>query len=248
MSATSPFNKKYIGLSQSLMILMALASSFFPKYFFDFYILYFLAIMAFSSVMMYRNNPMLRDRKYMTEAARSRTLYEEKNVESLIQSDKEYLEQTMKQATKMFKNLFIYILFIIIAYIVYTQGIDKIIAQPNIVSSPYEKFGIFLGVYELFFIASFSISRSTGMYSMAGSMSMAPKSYKITDKGVVATDKSSTIFHAIHLKEAEITINREKKYVEISPKGQRSVPYKLRLYTNDVDRVSELLKRLKTVV
>lgn len=239
----SPYNPKYIALSQGLLIAFSLVNSFEPKYFFEFYILYFIVIIGITSVMFYRNNPMLRDRKYMSEAVKARTLYEEKSVENLINSDKEFLEETMRQAGKMMKNLFIYFIFIIAIYILYSEVLSKVI---NGQGTPLYRFVIFLVFYEVFYGISFLLYRTTGMTSAVGSsMAMAPRSYKITDSGVVATDRSGTTLHIIHLQDAEINVNREKKFVEIKPDAKKGIPYKLRLYTNDVDKVSELLNRLK---
>jgi uncharacterized membrane protein len=242
----SPYNAKYIALTQAMIIGFSLVNSFYPKYFIEFYVLYFVVFLAISGVMMYRSNPMLRDRKYISEAIKSRTIYEEKNVDQLIQSDQDYMKQMMAQASKSMKMLGLYVLFLIVVYLVYSQGINRIQSEPAIRDNALLRFAVFIAVYEIMYLSSFLLYRRGGLASLAGSMVMAPRSYRITEKGIVSTDQSRTVLHLTHLKESEVQVNRDKKYIEIVPRGNgRSMPFRLRLYSNDVDKVSELVNRIK---
>jgi uncharacterized membrane protein len=75
---------------------------------------------------------------------------------------------------------------------------------------------------------------------------MAPFSYKITEKGIVGSGGMSTFLHAKHLLDANISVNREKHYVEIDS-VQAKLPYKLRLYSSDVDKVVDYIERIKRI-
>jgi len=48
----SPYNAKYIALTQAMIIGFSLVNSFYPKYFIEFYVLYFVVFLAISGVMM----------------------------------------------------------------------------------------------------------------------------------------------------------------------------------------------------
>ncbi|PVU75489.1 DUF2208 domain-containing protein [Sulfolobus sp. SCGC AB-777_G06] len=234
----NPYNWKMILISQGLMILMSFVLSLYPQYFLPVYILYIVVIMGISSVMMAKSNPMLAERKYMGEIYKSNTLFEEKNAGSLIQKDMEYVQKMQQLAVANFKSFGIMILYIIIIFLFYDYILLKIVDSVT----QYEKLAIYLIYFEALYLFNMFVYRRLIKIQMMDAM--APSSYKVTEKGILSTDKSGVFLHSRHLVNAEIIENREKKYVEIDSKTSK-LPYKIRLYTNDIDRLLEVLNRVK---
>mgnify|MGYP001772532711 CR=1 FL=1 len=234
----NPYNWKMIALSQALMIVMSFVLSLYPQYFVPVYILYIIIIIGISGVMMARSNPMLSERKYISEIYNSATLFEEKDAQKLMQKDTEYLQKMQQLAMTNLKSFGIMILYIIFIFLFYDLVLLKIVDSV----SQYEKLAIYLVYFEALYLFNFFIYRRLIKFQMMDAM--APSSYKITEKGILSTDKSGIFLHARHLVNAEIIENREKKYVEIDSKTSK-LPFKIRLYTDDIDRLVEVLNRVK---
>ncbi|AAK40732.1 DUF2208 domain-containing protein [Saccharolobus solfataricus] len=242
MSSTgyNPFNWKFVLLSQVMMILFSLVLSFFPKYFIEFYILYILVYLGITSVIMMRSNPLLRERRSLGEIANARTLYEEKKASELVNQDEEYLKETTEVMKKNFSSMGIMFLYMIILILVYNYVIIRFVT--NIDNTLY-KFGFFVLYFELLYGVSFLMNRRVLKFQT--NIPMAPTSYKITEKGIIATDRSGVFLPSKYLIDAQISQNRDKKYIEI--RSSSKFPFQVRLYSQDIDKVSELIERVKKI-
>ncbi|MFP3260016.1 MAG: DUF2208 domain-containing protein [Sulfolobus sp.] len=236
----NPYNWKMIIVSQVLMILLSFVLSIYPQYFLPVYILYILVMFGVMSVMMMKNNPMLAERKYMGEILNSPTFFEEKNASDLIQKDKEYMQKMQEVAVSNLKAFGVMILYIIFIFLFYDLVLLKIV---NSVTE-YEKLAIYIIYFEALYLFNMFVYRRIIKVQMMESM--APSSYKVNERGIISTDKSGVFLHSRHLIEAEIVENREKKYVEINSKTSK-LPFKIRLYAHDLDRLMDALNRVKRI-
>lgn len=240
-SAYNPFNWKFILLSQVMMILFSLVLSFFPKYFIEFYILYIIVYLGITSVIVMRSNPLLRERRSLGEITAARTLYEEKKATDLINKDEDYLKETTEVMKKNMSSLGIMFLYLIILIILYNYVIIKFVTS---ISDTLYRFGFYVLYFELLYGVSFLINRRVLRFQT--NIPMAPTSYKITEKGVIATDRSGLFLPAKYLLNAQISPNRDKKYVEIKSSDSK-FPFHVRLYSPDIDKITELIERVKKI-
>lgn len=234
----NPYNWKMIVISQSLMILMSFVLSLYPQYFLPVYILYIVVIMGITSVMTMRNNPMLSERKYLSEISNSRTLFEEKKSSELIQKDQEYLRKMQDFAASSFKSFMYMIIYIILIFILYDEVLLRIVSNVT----GYERLAIYIVYFEAIYLFNMFVYRR--IVKFQAMEVMAPQSFKITEKGILSTDRSGIFLHSRHLVNAEIIDNRDKRYVEIHSSTSK-LPYKIRLYTTEIDRLLEILDRVK---
>jgi|ECHhosMinimDraft_1075155.scaffolds.fasta_scaffold01968_3 uncharacterized membrane protein len=246
-SYPNPYSPKYLAVSQTLLLVLAIANSFLPKYFFLFYILYLVGTFAFIGVFTYRTNPMIKDRGLMKEVMTSRSLHEEKNVQDLIMNDKEYVKELTSQSSKMLKYMLFLLVYTIAVILVYDDVLIKVINSPAFKANDIYRFVVYVIYFEALFGISFIMSRR--VFRMGNVNKVAPNSYKITEKGVVGNGFPAVTIHGSHLANAEIRVDPQNKYVEIIPSeaSKKSVPYTVRLYSNDVNRVKELLERVKKI-
>lgn len=236
--AYNPYNWKMILLTQSWLILFSFILTYFPQYYLEVFIAYFVIIMAISFSTMYRTNPILRDRKLLYEIVNSRTLYEEKDVTKLILADREYQKQYTEAAKKNLVVLLVYIVYIIALFILYPHIVSFAKTQQQ-----YLKLAIYLIYFEALYLFGFVMYRQ--VFSKATMLSiMAPPNYKINEKGIVSGKGASIFLHARYLIDSEIVVNKENHYVEIDS-TKKNLPYKIRLYTNDVNKVLDYLERVK---
>ncbi len=240
MSSTTPnpYNWKFAAISQGYLIVISIILGFYPKYFLEAFISYFIIIMAITFSMTYKSNPMLRDRKLMLEVANSGTLYEEKNANELITKDQDYQREYMQFAKKNMMMLFSYLIYIVVLFFIYNYVSKLATAQTD----PYYRLGVYLAYFEVIYLFGFFVYRRLFRPSMMSTM--APLSYKVTEKGIIGSGGMSVFLHAKHLLNSNMVLNREKKYVEIDSTSAK-YPYKIRLYAKDVDKLVEMLERVK---
>ncbi|ARM75818.1 DUF2208 domain-containing protein [Acidianus manzaensis] len=235
----NPYNWKMITLTQVWLIVISVVLTYFPKYYIEAFIAYFVIIMAISFSMMYKTNPMFRDRKLLYEIMNSRTLYEEKDVTKLMMADKEYQKQYTDMIKKNFSMMGIYLVYIIVLIILYGHIISYADSNPDL----YMRLAIYLVYFEaLYGVGIFmyrKVLRPTSMLT-----TMAPPNYKINEKGIVSGKGTSIFLHAKYLLDSEITVNKENHYVEIDS-TKKNLPYKIRLYSNDIDKVLDYIERIK---
>ncbi len=236
----NPYSWKYVLLSQVYLIVISVVLTYYPQYFIEAIITYFIVMMGVMFYSMSKSNPMFRDRKLLYEINNSRLLYEEKNASELINKDKEYTEEYTKYAKKSFSMLGIYLVYMIVLYFLYTY-ISKIALSQ---ASSFDRLLVYLIYFEVIYLFAFFVFRKIVKPAMLNIM--APFSYKITEKGIVGSGGMSTFLHARHLLDANISVNREKHYVEIDS-AQAKLPYKLRLYSSDVDKVVDYIERIKRI-
>lgn len=235
----NPYNWKMILLTQVAMIAMSFVLSLYPQYFLPVYILYIIVIMGITSYMAMKSNPLLRERKYLGEIANSRSLFEEKKASELIQKDEEYMKMMQQFAMSSFRSFLYMILYIIFIFVFYEEVLLKIVSSAP---TQYDKLIIYIVYFEAIYLFNLFVYRRLIKIQMLEIM--APQSYKVTEKGIISTDRSGVFLHSRHLLNAEIKENREKRYVEINA-TEAKLPYKLRLYTNEIDRLLEVLERVK---
>ncbi len=239
MSSTTvnPYNWKYALVSQVYLIAISFILTYKPQYFIEAVALYFVFFMGLTFYMMSKSNPLLRDRKLLYEISNSRTLYEEKNVSELINKDKEYVEEYTKFAKRSFSMLGIYLVYLIAIYFLYSN-VSKI-AQSQVA---LDRLIVYLVYFEALYLFGFFVFRR--VVRPASLSVMAPFSYKITEKGIMSSGGMSMFLHAKHLLNSNIVVNREKHFVEIDS-TQAKMPYRVRLYSNDVDKVLDFIERIK---
>lgn len=225
-------------MSQVLMILMSFVLSLYPQYFLPVYILYIIVILGITSVMTMRSNPILSERKYLSDISNSRTLFEEKKAGELVQKDEEYMKKMQEFAMASFKSVMYMIIYIIAIFIFYDEVLLKIVGS----ISGYERLLVYIIYFEALFLFNMFVYRR--LVKFQAMEVMAPQSYKITEKGILSTDKSGVFLHSRHLINAEIKENREKRYIEIHSQTSK-LPYRIRLYTTEIDRLLEVLDRVK---
>jgi len=194
--------------------------------------------MGVTTAIAMRNNPMLSERKYLPEIVNSRTLFEEKRAGELIQKDEEFLKKMQEFAMTNIKSLGIFLLYFVVILFLYYDVLSRIVAH----FIGYDRFAIYIIYFETLYLFNMFVYRRIVKVQMLEVM--APQSYKITEKGILSTDKSGIYLHSRHLINAEIIDNREKKYVEIHSITSK-LPYKIRLYTTEIDRLLEVLDRVK---
>ncbi|MBB5253040.1 DUF2208 domain-containing protein [Sulfurisphaera ohwakuensis] len=234
----NPYNWKMILVSQVLMILMSFVLSLYPQYFLPVYILYIIVILGITSVMTMRSNPLLSERKYLTDISNSRTLFEEKKAGELAQKDEEYMKKMQEFAMASFKSFMYMIIYIIAIFAFYGEVLLKIVGSV----SGYERLLVYVIYFEALFLFNMFVYRR--LIKFQTMEVMVPQSYKITEKGILSTDKSGVFLHSRHLVNAEIKENREKRYIEIHSQTSK-LPYRIRLYTTEIDRLLEVLDRVK---
>ncbi|AEB94155.1 MAG: DUF2208 domain-containing protein [Metallosphaera sp.] len=238
-SATpNPYNWKFALISQTYLIVISIVLGFYPKYFLEAFLSYFIVIMAITFSMTYRSNPMLRDRKLMMEAANSNVLFEEKNANELVMKDEEYQKEYMQFAKKNMMMLFSYLIYIVVLFFVYGYVSKFATSQVD----PYYRLAVYLIYFEIIYLFGFFVYRRLFKPSMMSTM--APLSYKVTEKGIIGSGGMSIFLHAKHLLSSTISVNREKKYVEIDSK-EAKYPYKIRLYAKDLDKLLDMIERVK---
>lgn len=243
MSSASynPFNWKFVLLSQVMMILFSLVLSYFPKYFIEFYILYIIVYLGITSIIMMRSNPLLRERRSLSEISSARTLYDEKKASELINKDEQYLKETTEVMKKNLSSLGLMFLYLIILIILYNYVILRFVTS---ITDTLFRFGFYVLYFELLYAVSFVLNRRVLKFQT--NIPIAPMSYKITEKGVIATDKSGIFLPSKYLVDAEIFPNRDMKYVEIKSTTSK-FPFHIRLYSYDIDKIIELLDRVKKI-
>lgn len=234
----NPYNWKMILISQVLMILMSFVLSLYPQYFLPVYILYIIVILGITSVMTMRSNPLLSERKYLADISNSRTLFEEKKAGELVQKDEEYMKKMQEFAMASFKSFLYMIIYIIAIFVFYDEVLLKIVGS----ISGYERLLVYIIYFEALFLFNMFVYRRLVKFQTMEVM--APQSYKITEKGILSTDKSGVFLHSRHLINAEIKENREKRYIEIHSQTSK-LPFRIRLYTTEIDRLLEVLDRVK---
>ncbi|QKQ99824.1 DUF2208 domain-containing protein [Metallosphaera tengchongensis] len=238
-SATpNPYNWKFALISQTYLVVISIVLGFYPKYFLIAFITYFIVMMGITFSMTYKSNPMLRDRKLMVEVANSNTLYEEKNANDLITKDEDYQREYMQFAKKNMTMLFSYLIYIVVLFFVYGYISKFASAQTD----PYYRLGVYLVYFEIIYLFGFFVYRRLFKPSMMSTM--APLSYKVTEKGIIGSGGMSVFLHAKHLLNSNLIVNKEKRYVEIDS-VEAKYPYKIRLYAKDLDKLLDMLERVK---
>ncbi|MEM1626142.1 MAG: DUF2208 family protein [Sulfolobaceae archaeon] len=236
-SATNPYNWRFVLISQVGLFVISFVLSIYPEYFLPVYILYLIIIFGVTSIITYRSNPILRERKYISEINSSRVLYEQKNVKEIMEKDTEYLQYIASVASKNLRSMLIMFAYTIFILLFYSFYLVKIIEN---ISEGYIKFIIYIIYFESLFLLNFFLMRR--YINIAQFSIVAPMKYKITEKGILGD--AGTVLHSRHLLNAIITPNYQKNYVEIEAKSS-GYPFKIRLYTDNVDKVKDILDRVK---
>ncbi|EWG08313.1 MAG: hypothetical protein ASUL_01630 [Candidatus Aramenus sulfurataquae] len=239
MSSTTinPYNWKYALISQVYLVALSFVLTYRPQYFIEVVALYFVFFTGLTFYMMSKSNPLLRDRKLLYEISSSRVLYEEKNVSDIINKDKEYVEEYTKFAKRSFSMLGIYLVYLVAIYFLYSNVTKIADAQVALY-----RLLVYLVYFEALYLFAFFVFRR--IVRPASLSVMAPVSYKITEKGIMSSGGMSMFLHAKHLLNSNIVVNKEKRFVEIDS-TQAKMPYKVRLYSNDVDKVLDFIERVK---
>ncbi|MCY0860215.1 MAG: DUF2208 domain-containing protein [Sulfolobaceae archaeon] len=233
----SPYNWKMILLSQVSMLAFSYVLSLYPQYFLPIYIVYMIVMFGVMSYFMYRSNPMLRERVSLREIANARVIYEEKKAKELMEKDTEYLKYMTEVSMKTMRMLLYMIVYLIAIWILYYTFLLKYIGT---FKAGIDKFIVYVVFFEALYV--FNVLVYSRMMKPVQISVMAPTGYKITEKGILGD--GGVFLHSKYLLNANIDVNREKKYVEISS-GESKLPFKIRLYTDDVDKLLAYIERLK---
>ncbi len=233
-------NWRFIALSQFSVIFISALISFFPQYYILGYIIYLAISLSLTSLLTFRSNPMLRERKYMGEIMKSKTIYEEKNAREMMNKDEEYMK-IYKQMLKRNGYSMLYLVgYLVVVLIIYDVVFDRY--RTMFGSNHLDLFLAFFLSLDAVVLANIFISRK--FLKGATSQVMAPQAYRITEKGVIASDATGVFLHSRHLPSSDINVNREKRYVEIRSNTIK-LPYDIRLYTRDIDKLLDVLERVK---
>lgn len=233
----SPYNWKMILLSQISMLAFSYVLSLYPQYFLPIYIVYMILMLGIMSYFVYKSNPMLRERVSLREITSARILYEEKKAKELMEKDTEYLKYMTEVSMKTMKMLLYMILYFVAIWILYYVFLLKEVAS---FKTGVDKFIIYVVFFETIYV--FNVLVYSRMMKPVQISVMAPTGYKITEKGILGD--GGVFLHSKYLLNANIDVNREKKYVEISSRESK-LPFKIRLYTEDVDKLLAYIDRLK---
>ena len=234
----NPYNWKMIVISQVAMLLMATALSFYPEYFIEVYIAYLIIIMGVSTYMAQKSNPLLSQRKYLGEVAKAPVLFEEKNTDEIAAKDEEYQAMMREFASQSMRSLGFYFLYMIALLAVYYLVFSRIVVDYVGVM----RFVLYVAYFEALFLFNYFVVRNMVKFRMMEVI--APRSYRLTLKGIFSTDMSGIVLHASQLSEAKVTINPEKSYIEIDSTSAK-LPFRVRLYTRDLQRLKVSLERLQ---
>ncbi len=234
----NPYNWKMILISQLAMLAMSAVLSFYPEYFLVVYIVYLVIIMGVSTYMAQRSNPLLAQRKYLSEVAKAPVLFEEKNADELAFKDEEYQAKLREYTSQMMKSFGFYFLYIIALIIIYYLIFNTIVRSYEGI----ERFLLYVTYFEALFLFNFFVIRNVVKFRMMEVV--APKSYRLTLKGIVSTDMTGVVLHVSQLSEAKMTINPEKSYIEIDSTSAK-LPFKIRLYTRDLQKLKVSVEKLQ---
>ncbi|EZQ03105.1 MULTISPECIES: DUF2208 domain-containing protein [Acidianus] len=240
MSATpyNPYNWKFLLLTQVWLVAISIILSYFPQYYIEALAIYFVVFLGISFSIQYKTNPMFRDRKLLAEVANSRVIYEEKDVTKIVQADAELQREYMEAAKKNLSMMGIYVVYIIALFIAYGYLVRFADSFPG----TYGRLLVYLVYFEALYLVGYFMFRKILRPTMMSVM--APTSYSVTEKGIYSKKGYSTFLHAKHLVDSKIDVNKEKHYVEIDSTSTK-LPYKIRLYAPDVDRLMEYIERVK---
>jgi Predicted membrane protein len=206
-------------------------------------------MMSITGFLIYRTNPMLKDRDLLREVVQSkRKLHEEKDSKKVMENDKEFINELNSYAKSAMSSLGITFAYLIVLLLVYPHVIGFINSDPVLMENKFLFFLSFLALYETFFAISFVMSRiQTRRLNKLGGMPVAGFTYIIKDKGLEVIAANRITLHALHLATSEIKLNEEKKYVEIIARlgNNNATSYRIRLYSENAPKVYELVSRFK---
>ncbi|MGC9106236.1 MAG: DUF2208 family protein [Thermoprotei archaeon] len=234
----NPYNWKMILVSQTAMLAMSAVLSFYPEYFLPFYILYIVIIMGVSMYIAQKSNPLLSERKYFQEIVKAPTLFEERRALDLAMRDEEYQAMFREYTSKTMRSLGIMFLYMILLIAFYYLAFDKLVTQYQ----GMQRFLIYVGYFEALFLFNFFVYRRLVQFRMMEVV--APNSYKVTTKGIASTDVTGIVLHFRHFVGAKITVNADKSYVEVDSSTSK-LPFRVRLYSNDLQRLKEAIEKLQ---
>jgi len=236
----NPYNWKMIVISQAAMLALSAVLSFYPQYFLAFYILYIFVIMGVSLYMAQKSNPLMSQRKYLSEVVKAPSIFEERKAMEVAMRDDEYqamLRDYTSQTLRSLGIMFLYMLLLIAFYYTVFVRITE-----NYVG--LYRFLAYVTYFEALFLFNFFVYRRIVKFRMMEVV--APSNYKITIKGIASTDVTGLVLYFKHLSDARITVNPDKSYIEIDSQSSK-LPYRVRLYSKDLQRLKEAVEKLQRI-
>ncbi|MCY0850535.1 DUF2208 domain-containing protein [Sulfuracidifex metallicus] len=236
-------NWRYILLSQfSILFISALLSVFPPQYYIYGYVIYLVVVMSITFFISFRSNPLLKERKYMGEIMKSRTIFEEKDVKEIMEKDEEYIKKYKESLKRNGYFMLYFVVYLAIILVIYDDVLG--IYRKMFAANHLELFLVFFVTLDAITLINIFLSRK--VMKGATSQTMAPTKYRVTERGIISSDATGVFLHARHLPNSEVIENREKRYVEIKSNTIK-LPYDIRLYTKDIDRLLDAIERVKKI-
>lgn len=235
-----------------LLIVFAFISVYVPPNIYYFVMLaYFLVFLSINFVIVgVSAKRILKDLVYVSEG---KTIFEEskKTIQLLQRKDKLLAQESRVELKTYAKSILSMILVLVIMFsIVYIPQLrETMISIPRDLFLTYfkdEKISLFFSniiFYLILMILFMSVSKSFGGGGSMETMTI-PSQYRVTKRGLVIDER---LAYRFPLKVKRISRDKSRKYVELVVSGtpglkQNRVTSKIRLYTNRVEELYEILK------
>lgn len=231
-----PSRLKMLLLGQASILLISFISALFPQYYFLVAIAYAIII---AGVFSYSARKMSR-RPAREELGR--VLFRENNAIKIAMFDKELHDELMKQMKSVMFSMgsFILVLILFPAYRAYLAPYVNSILESYFTNEQLASFLNFLIMYEFIFLLM-SIIRIIISRKYPPVQIMLPQKYIVYRRGILVNDRFFTEFTKDHCYE----YNPQRHYIEI--RGKHNPAFKLRLYSENIAKLKEILDEEKTI-
>ncbi len=228
-----PSRKINLAMWQGGIILISLITALVPQYFWLFFILYFIVIMAF----MFRSTRKMSQIPPRSELGN--LLYKENQAIKIALLDKE-LSNELKQQVKLsmmmlgltFLALLLFSAYRAIAFIPIHNYLSSIIDNAIVVN-----FLDYLIMYEII-TGILSLPRFVMMGKMSSANIMLPQKYIVYKKGIIANDR----FYIPFTDDLCYKYDPKRRFIELKSRTKKGV--RIRLYT---ESTSSLLEKIKSI-
>ncbi|ABM80956.1 DUF2208 domain-containing protein [Hyperthermus butylicus] len=223
-------------VSQVYFVILAMVLAIAPQYYMLVFLIYFVAIMAFSMYTSKRRMKGARIPREEVEAARQ--LFREDNSFQIAVEDEELVRQLTGQAKTAIMTFLFLPIYITIFELVRRNYSSLISAlQGAGLSETLAGFVVWFAAFETMFLISM-VSRR--VVRQAKQPPMVPRGFVVTEKGILLKGSMGGVIGFPLPEGTEVKLDEKRNCVEIVfPGGSR-----LRLYTRKARRVYELIQRL----
>jgi uncharacterized membrane protein len=223
-------------IGQLYLILLALVLAAAPQYYLYVFILYFVAIMGFSTIVSRRR---FKTSIPIEEIERSRTLLKEDKAFEIAMED----EELLKLLGGQMRTLLLTLAFLPLYYVIFRfvranhDMLAESIASLLGTSTTVGAFLVWLGAFEVMYVVSFASRRLL----MRGQVSIpvVPRSFTVTQKGILIRGGMGQAISFPLEESTKVEYDDKRRYVEISTaSGAR-----IRLYTKNLKKLLEAIEK-----